>query len=126
MIKICTVLKKCNNFGKLKQFFNIKEPLCASSFPTIPSTLSTSYLFISISLPAILGRALTQEKYVSFVVSDLIPGQIFWKTAKVFDRQLSVISARKNITFHGFYFESQRFFRFKSFLRSFKTVVFIT
>ena len=43
----------------------------------------------------------------------LILGQSFWKDAKIVDRRLSVmLPVKKQITFRGFNFESQRSFRF--------------
>ena len=57
----------------------------------------------------------------SSFVGILIPGQIFWKDAKIVDRRFSrMLPMRKNVS-RGFIFESKRCFRFNHFLRSFRT-----
>ena len=60
------------------------------------------------------------RKISSSSVGVLIPGQSFWKDAKIVDRHFSVMSPGKNFTFRGFIFESQRSFRFNNFFEIFQ------
>ena len=50
----------------------------------------------------------------------LIPGQSFWKDAKIVDRRISVMSPGKKFTFRGINFESQRSFSFNKFFEIFQ------
>ena len=109
-----------NNFGKLKQFFNITKPQSASSFSTIPLTFSSSLIFFSNESACDFGPSGEPRLISSSFFGVLIPYQSLWKDAENVDRRFSVMSPGKKLTFRGFNFESQRSFRFNNFFEIFQ------
>ena len=96
------------------QFFNDSENLVS---------ISSSMISFSDKCACDLEPSGEPGLKISSFVAVLIPGQIFWKDAKIVDRRFPVMSPRKEFAFRGFIFAflSHRFLRFNINFEGFRT-----
>ena len=97
----CTGSQEVQQLWQTDAFFNIKKPSYASSFSTIPLTISSSLIIFFNNSACDFVPSGEPRKITSSFFGVLIPGQSFWKDAKIVDRRFSVMSPRKKLHFLG-------------------------
>ena len=83
-------------------------------------TFFSSLIFFSNKSACDFGPSGEPRMISSYFFGVLIPGQSFWKDAKIVDRRFSVMSPEKRFHISLVYFESQRSFRFNNFFEIFQ------
>ena len=95
MIKACTGSQERQHLWQTEAILEIKKPQCASGFTTIPLTFPSSLIIVSNKSAFEFGPSGEPKMISSSFFGVLIPGQSFWKDAKIVNRRFSVMSPRK-------------------------------